>query len=173
MIRYVTQFLSLFIKRSTFTIAILMLFLTSEPMLVEAGEVASVPFKVDRETMSGTGLGEFAPWPDSMILKGSSKHTLSEVFSGEIVIGVYQTEAIKLAITSPWPFDEMILVLSGELQLQFTGEDAAKKFVTGDVVIVPKGYTGTWEMLGDYRELYVIEKQAFLNSQEPGGLLGE
>ncbi len=133
----------------------------------------AVPFKIDRDTMAGKGLGEFAPWPEAMILKGTSKHTLSEVFSGEIVMGVYQTGAIKLAIRDPWPFDEMILVLSGELHLQHTGENAAKKFITGDVVIVPKGYTGTWEMLGDYRELYVIEKQAYINSQEPGGLLGE
>ncbi len=41
----------------------------------------------------------------------------------------------------------------------------------GEMVVVPRGFTGTWDMVGNYRELFVIEKQAYIKSQKPGGLL--
>lgn len=156
-----------------FLIVLIINLVINQSVIADEGESITTPFKINNSTLAGVGLGEFAAWPDTMILEGTSKHTLSEVFSGEIVIGVYQSETIKLAITEPWPFDEMILILNGELYLHHSEEKIAKKFIAGDIVIVPKGYTGTWKMLGQYRELFVVEKQAFLKSQEPGGLISD
>ena len=65
------------------------------------------------------------------------------------------------------------MVLQGELRLQETGNPQTSVYPAGSMLVVPKGFTGTWEMVGDYRELIVIEKQAYLASLEPGGLLGE
>ena len=74
---------------------------------------------------------------------------------------------------NPWPFDEYLMILSGELHLtDATG--TTQIFPTGSNLVVPRGFTGVWEMKGDlYRELYIIETAAYAKSQEPGGLLGE
>jgi|TARA_B100001971_G_scaffold49752_1_gene45034 uncharacterized cupin superfamily protein len=42
------------------------------------------------------------------------------------------------------------------LTTQATGK--SEKFVPGDTLVVPKRFTGTWEMVGKtYRELVVVE----------------
>ena len=33
--------------------------------------------------------------------------------------------------------------------------------LAGDSLVVPKGFSGTWEMIGNFRELVVIEKKAY------------
>ncbi len=51
-------------------------------------------------------------------------------------------------------------MLSGKLIL--TGTDGiSQEFVAGDSLVVPKGFAGTWQMLGNYRELIVIERNAY------------
>ena len=35
------------------------------------------------------------------------------------------------------------------------------QFVAGESLVVPKGFLGTWEMQGNFRELVVIEKKAY------------
>jgi hypothetical protein len=32
--------------------------------------------------------------------------------------------------------------------------------------VLPKGFSGTWQMLGDYREIYVMETEAFMRDEE-------
>lgn len=139
-----------------------------------ADDMVPSPQAIDQSMIGGKGLAPFAPWPKSMVLSGGDdKQQLSEVFNGEFVTGIYQTKATKLAITSPWPFDEYLFILSGELHLT----DASGKtqvFPTGSHLVVPRGFTGTWEMQGEmYRELYIIEAKAYAKSQEPGGLMAE
>ena len=149
----------------------LLLLMATAPLQLRADDTS--PMRLPEDKLAGINLGEFAPWPDEMILAGSSEHTFSELFSGEIVIGVYQARPIKLDISSPWPFDELVIVLQGELHLTESGSDNTDKYLAGSMLVVPKGFTGTWEMVGDYREMFVVEKQAYLASQQPGGLLGE
>ena len=36
---------------------------------------------------------------------------------------------------------------------------SSHEFTPGNAFVVPKGYTGTWEQFGDYRELAVIKQQ--------------
>lgn len=54
-----------------------------------------------------------------------------------------------------FPVDEFVTVISGKLILTVTG-DEPQHFEVGDSVLIPKGFTGTWEMQGNYRELLVI-----------------
>ena len=141
---------------------------------VQADDMVPSPQGIDQSMIGGKGLTPFAAWPKSMVMSGGDdKHQLTEVFNGEFVTGIYQTKATKLEITSPWPFDEYLQILSGELHLT----DASGKtqvFPTGSHLVVPRGFTGIWEMQGEmYRELFIIEAKAYAKSQEPGGLLGE
>jgi len=37
----------------------------------------------------------------------------------------------------------------------------SQEFVQGDSLIIPKGFTGTFQSLGNYRELIVIEREGY------------
>jgi len=59
---------------------------------------------------------------------------------------------------------EFIFVLSGKLVLtDATGK--VSQFVAGESLVVPKGFLGIWEMQGNFRELVVIEKKAYLRAE--------
>ena len=132
-----------------------------------------MPMKLSNDALAGKGLGEFAPWPDEMVISGNDGHTFSELFVGEIALGVYQSNPTALDITSPWPFDELVAVLSGELHLTPAGSGKTIVTKAGEMVVVPVKFTGKWEMKGEYVELFVIETKAYKKSQEPGGLLSD
>ncbi len=145
-------------------------------MLLLASAVSAespAPMKLSNDALAGKGLGEFAPWPGEMVISGNDGHTFSELFVGEIALGVYQSNPTALKITSPWPFDELVAVLSGELHLTPEGSDTTIVTKAGEMVVVPVKFTGRWEMKGDYVELFVIETKAYKKSQEPGGLLSD
>ncbi len=40
-------------------------------------------------------------------------------------------------------------------------EGKRTEYVEGDSLVMPRGFTGIWKMLGDYRELVVVEKNAY------------
>ena len=40
------------------------------------------------------------------------------------------------------------------------------EYVAGESLVVPKGFLGLWEMQGDFRELVVIEKEAYVRAEE-------
>ena len=51
--------------------------------------------------------------------------------------------------------DEFVYVLSGKLILT-EPNGTAHEFTPGQSLVLPVGYTGTWEMQGNYRELVVL-----------------
>jgi uncharacterized cupin superfamily protein len=56
-------------------------------------------------------------------------------------------------------------VLSGKLVLT-DARGEVTQFVAGESLVVPKGFTGIWEMQGNFRELVVIEKKAYERAEE-------
>jgi len=46
-------------------------------------------------------------------------------------------------------------VLNGKLILT-EPNGKAHEFLPGNALVLPAGYTGTWEMQGDYREIAVV-----------------
>ena len=147
-------------KRSVILLAALLLFAAP----AAAGEEktgAPAPVRLDADKLAGLGLEEFEPFPKEMVLSGHSKHSYHTFFSGEeVVVEVYEAEPAKLKVDEPWPYDEFIYVLSGKLVLtDSTGE--VTQYVAGESLVVPKGFVGTWEMQGNFRELVVIEKKAY------------
>ena len=122
---------------------------------------APAPVRLDADKLAGLGLEEFEPFPKEMVLSGRSRHSYHTFFSGEeVVVEVYEAEPAKLKIDEPWPYDEFIYVLSGKLVLtDATG--VVTEFVAGESLVVPKGFLGIWEMQGNFRELVVIEKEAY------------
>lgn len=65
----------------------------------------------------------------------------------------------------PGPYDEFVLVLEGQVTL--THIDGEKQtYEAGETFLVPKGFLGTCDMPGNYREMIVIETKAWLASEE-------
>ncbi len=152
-------------RPTTILLAALLLF-AAAAAAEEESIGAPAPVRMDAEKLAGLGLEEFEPFPKEMVLSGRSKHSYHTFFSGEeVVVEVYEAEPAKLKIDEPWPYDEFIYVLSGKLVLtDATGE--VTQFVAGDSLVVPKGFLGIWEMQGNFRELVVIEKKAYVRAEE-------
>ena len=118
-----------------------------------------LPIPLDADKLKGEGIPDMEPWPAEIVTSGGGRHGMHQFFSGEFVAAVYQTEPTILSLKD-YPFDEFVYILDGKLVLTpDTGN--AQTFVAGESLIVPKGFTGTWEMKGHYRELLIIETGAF------------
>ena len=125
------------------------------------------PIKLDNEKLAGEGLEEYPAMPAEEVLEGGTAHRGDVFFVGkELAVGVWEADASTLAVSEPLAFDEFVTVLSGKLIL--TDKDGnVTECSAGESVVLPKGFSGTWQMLGDFREIYVMEAEAFM--REEGG----
>ena len=81
-------------------------------------------------------------------------------YGDQLIMEVYEDDEATFRLSEPTVYDEFILILSGKLIL--TGTDGvSQEFVAGDSLLLPKGFAGTWKMLGNYRELIAIEREAY------------
>jgi uncharacterized cupin superfamily protein len=124
------------------------------------------PVRLDNEKLAGVGLEEYPAMSAEEVIEGGTGHRGAVFFVGEeLVAGVWEADASTLAISDPLPYDEFVTVLSGTLILT-DEQGTAAKYSTGESVVLPKGFSGTWQMLGDYREIYVMETEAFMRDEE-------
>ena len=100
---------------------------------------------------------DMPPWPEEQTLAGHSEHRYKYLYSGDIDVAIYQAKPMVLQIDN-YDIDEFVLVVSGALILTADG-GSPQKFVAGESVLVPKGFTGTWEMQGEFRELVVMMRE--------------
>jgi len=100
---------------------------------------------------------DMPPWPEEQILAGHSEHRYKYLYSGDIDVAIYQAKPMVLQIDN-YDIDEFVLVVSGALILTADG-GSPQEFVAGESVLVPKGFTGTWEMQGEFRELVVMMRE--------------
>lgn len=123
---------------------------------------APLPWALDPAALAGRGLSEVAPAPKSVLLSGVSRPRRSVLHLGDdVVVVVYEEQAVKLALRAPgMPYNEFVHVLEGTLILT-DANGRAREFDTGDFLIIPQGFTGTWETRGTFRELVVITRQAW------------
>jgi len=127
-----------------------------------AAEDAVRAVHMDPEKLAGIDLPVEEPFiaPEDVI-EGKHEPRGEVLFYGEQLIAeIYEDNAATFDNSEPFTFDEFVLILSGKLIL--TGPDGvSQEYVAGDSLVVPKGFTGTWKMLGDYRELVIIERGAY------------
>ena len=131
----------------------------------EPAEKQPSPVRIDREKLAGLDLEEYPPMAAEEVVDGGSGQRGAVFFLGEeLAIGVWEPDASILAIREPLGYDEFLTVLSGKLILT-DKQGTTEEYLPGDSVVVPKGFTGTWQMLGNYRDMYVIEKDAFMRTE--------
>ncbi len=130
-----------------------------------AGDAANgaTPFQFDEAKLAGEGLTVIPPFPpESIISGGDPAPKLSVLFRGDIVFGVFESKTAKFKVSDPWAYDEYVMVLAGELHLYDDATGKTQVFKEGAHVMVPKGFTGTWENIGNpYRETFIIERETF------------
>ncbi|MEH6551779.1 MAG: cupin domain-containing protein [Pseudomonadales bacterium] len=97
---------------------------------------------------------DFPPWPQEVIIAGESVHRYKRLYTGDIYVEIYESEPLTLQVDD-FSIDEFVTVISGKLILTVEGQEP-QIFEAGDSVMVPKGFTGIWEMQGNYRELLVV-----------------
>jgi len=105
-------------------------------------------------------LEDLPPWPEEVVLSGANEHGQKVLHSGNVVAALYGAEAARLSVSEPFPYDEYVLVLAGEVTLT-SDAGHSKTFGTGDSFLVPKGWTGIWDMPEQYLEKIVVETAAW------------
>jgi uncharacterized cupin superfamily protein len=120
-----------------------------------------VPVRLDRDKMAGLDLINVPPDAYIDILEaGELNMRVATLFEGaELRVSIFEsTPARTNHKTRPTDIDEFVTVLSGKLILT-EPNGTAQIFLPGDSLVLPVGFTGTWEMQGNYRELVVIMKK--------------
>lgn len=116
---------------------------------------------LDADKMRTMELERIPPFPAELVLKGTSENWESVIHQGDFVVSVFAASPAIIDINEPFPYDEFVLVLEGEVTLtNIDGGTATYK--EGDTFLVPKGWLGTWDMPFKYREMIVIETDALL-----------
>jgi len=136
-------------------------------MAVSAGTVALAdddvaPTRLDPEKMAGLGLTAIPPDAYQEILVGGELNMrVATLFEGkELRVSIFESTPAKTDHrTRPTDIDEFVYVLSGKLILT-EPNGTVHEYLPGDSLVLPIGYTGTWEMQGNYRELVVLAQDA-------------
>jgi len=115
------------------------------------------PVRMDPDKMAGldliaTGGGAY----EDILVEGELKFRVATLFGGEeLRVSVFEsTPATTDHRTRPLDVDEFVLVLSGKLILT-EQNGTVQEFTPGQMVVLPRGYTGQWKMEGNYRELAI------------------
>ncbi len=129
-------------------------------MAEESGPVRAIT--MDAEKLAGIDLPQESAFiAPRNVLNGKHNPRGEVLFYGEeLITEIYEDDPATILYDEPFPHDEFILILSGKLIL--TGSDGvSQEYVAGDSLVLPRGFTGTWQMLGNYRELVTIERAAY------------
>lgn len=124
-------------------------------------QTAALPVGFDDATLRGELPAEEPFIDPAAIIKGKSSPRGKVLFRGEELIAeVYADDEVKIRAGEPFPHDEFIYILSGELRL--TGADGIERhYAAGDTLVIPKGFTGIWHQSANFRELVVIERKVY------------
>ncbi len=132
-------------------------------MPVNADEAKAVKaVKLDPSKLAGINLPAEEQFMDPEdVLEGNHRPRGEVLHYGEqLIVEVYEDDPATFLFDDPFIYDEFVTILSGKLIL--TGPDGvSQEFVAGESLVIPKGFSGTYQMLGNYRELIVIDREPY------------
>ncbi len=115
------------------------------------------------EAVKNEQLDEIPPFPEDE-RRGPQSNWMTVLHSGEVTVAVYESTPVLIEIKKPFPYDEYVHVLEGEVTL--TDLDGNENtFKAGENFLVPKGFLGTWNMTSHYREMVVVETKAMAKAE--------
>lgn len=122
----------------------------------EADSDVVQPILIDKEAFSGLDLSriELSNQPEREFFQ-------KNVYKGE-ELGIYMISSeTAMGSFDPFSIEEFVFLINGQSRIVPQGEDAVL-FQSGDFIITPKGYRGSWETIGGntyHLELSVISSQ--------------
>jgi hypothetical protein len=121
----------------------------------------AAPVKLDPDKRAGLNLTAIPPdaYKD-ILVAGELNMRVATLFEGkELHVSIFESTPAKTDHrTRPNNQDEFVYVLSGKLILT-EPNGKAHEYLPGDSLVLPLGYTGTWEMQGNYREIAVVAQK--------------
>jgi uncharacterized cupin superfamily protein len=121
----------------------------------EPGKVLH-PVALSKDVLAGKGLIDFDPWPKAMQIKPIKSHRSISWFVGETLTSIIYEADDGLLTFTDLPYEEHVRILHGRAIL--TSVDGHRQiFDPGDDFIVPKGWSGTWQLSGQYREIATFD----------------
>jgi uncharacterized cupin superfamily protein len=121
----------------------------------------TAPVKLDAEKRAGLNLTAIPPDAyQDILVAGELNMRVATLFDGkELRASIFESTPAKTNHrTRPNDQDEFVFVLSGKLILT-EPNGKVHEYLPGDSLVLPVGYTGTWEMQGNYREIAVVAKK--------------
>ena len=140
------------------TLVTVLFLMTGGLSMSAKAEIEVLP--LDTEQLRTMVLEPLPPWPAELVLEGTNQHSQKILHHGEVVVVVYESEAAVIDVSAPFPYDEYVLVLEGEVTLTSTAGNK-QTYGVGETFLVPKGWTGTWAMPFKYREKIIVETRAW------------
>lgn len=116
---------------------------------------------LDADELRAMELESIPPFPAESILEGKSENWESVLHQGDFVVSVFAASPAVFDVSEPFPYDEFVLVLEGEVTLTNVN-GGTETYQQGDTFLVPKGWMGTWDMPVKYREMIIIETDALM-----------
>jgi uncharacterized cupin superfamily protein len=119
------------------------------------------PVQLDRDKIAGIGLTAIPPDAFKDILEsGELKMRVATLFEGkELRVEIFESTPAKTNHRKrPTDGDEFVYVLSGKLILT-EPNGTSHEYRPGDSLVLPVGYTGTWEMQGNYQEIAIVAQK--------------
>jgi uncharacterized cupin superfamily protein len=119
------------------------------------------PVRLDPDKMAGIGLTAIPPDAYKDILVGGELNMrVATLFEGkELRVSIFESTPAKTNHRKrPTDGDEFVYVLSGKLILT-EPNGMRHEYRPGESLVLPLGYTGTWEMQGNYREIAITAKK--------------
>jgi len=119
------------------------------------------PVQLDRDKIAGIGLTAIPPDAFKDILEsGELKMRVATLFEGkELRVEIFESTPAKTNHRKrPTDGDEFVYVVSGKLILT-EPNGTSHEYHPGDSLVLPVGYTGTWEMQGNYREIAIVAQK--------------
>ena len=138
---------------ASLTIAAILWIGTATP----AGD-SPAPVRLDPDKIAGLNLTAIPPDAyQDILVAGELNMRVASLFEGaELRVSIFESTPAKTDHrTRPTEIDEFVYVLSGKLILT-EPNGMQHEYLPGDSLVLPIGYTGTWEMQGNYRELVVL-----------------
>ena len=62
-------------------------------------------------------LDSIPPWPEGRVIKGANQHWQKELHGGEFTVVIYESMRALIDVNEPFPYDECVVVLEGEVTL--------------------------------------------------------
>jgi uncharacterized cupin superfamily protein len=120
------------------------------------------PARLDPDKIAGLNLTAIPPDAyQEILVAGELNMRVATLFEGkELRVSIFESTPAKTSHrTRPTDVDEFVYVLSGKLILT-EPNGTVHEYLPGDSLVLPIGYTGTWEMQGNYRELVVLAQKS-------------